>query len=99
MIVITGCGALEMLPTGTLIVAPAGILRLGKKLRLSICCLIKLTNLNIYMTEDTAIQYKNHEIYLNKWGEYCICDLNGNMLAHNSSRKTLEEAKEYIDNL
>jgi hypothetical protein len=51
------------------------------------------------MQEETWLKYKNYQIYLNRWDEYCICDLTGKLLAHDSTRKTLEEAKQFIDKL
>jgi hypothetical protein len=50
------------------------------------------------MKENTTKIYKNYQIYLNSWGEYCVCNFKGEMLMWNSSRKTLKEAKKYIDN-
>lgn len=51
------------------------------------------------MEEDTYIEYKDYYIYLNYWGEYCILDAHKSMLAWNSSEKTLDGAKRYVDNL
>lgn len=51
------------------------------------------------MEEGTSIEYRGYEIYYNYWEEYCICFEDGNMVESEASRKTLGEAKEYIDEL
>jgi len=51
------------------------------------------------MKEGEYIEYNGYYIYLNYWEEYCVLDMYKNLLAWNSSSKTLDGAKKYIDNL
>ena len=51
------------------------------------------------MKEGEYIEHNDYYIYLNYWKEYCVLDMYKNLLAWNSSSKTLDGAKKYIDNL
>ena len=52
------------------------------------------------MKKETTILYKGIEIYLNKWGEYCILNpKTGYLFSFNSCTKTLKDAKKSIDGL
>jgi len=53
------------------------------------------------MKENTEIKYKGCIIFLNRWGEYCVChnDFEGQMLSYNSGFGTLEKAKSFIDKI
>lgn len=53
----------------------------------------------IEMKEDETFFYNGRNIYLNKWGEYCVCHLWGGMVAYNSSFNTIEKAMLYIDKI
>lgn len=49
------------------------------------------------MKEDETITYKNRNIYLNSYGEYCVCHLWGGMVAYNAGFDSQEKAMIYID--
>lgn len=51
------------------------------------------------MEESFTIEYKGYEICLNYYDEYCVCYIDGDLVEWNSSFKTLEQAKGYIDNM
>lgn len=52
------------------------------------------------MKTDTQILYNHFIVYLNKWGEYCVCrKMTGRMVAWNSGFLTLQKAKAFIDKI
>lgn len=52
------------------------------------------------MKEDSEIIYNHFRIYLNTWGEYCVCrKLTGKMVSYNSGFNSLKTAKKFIDKI
>ena len=52
------------------------------------------------MKEDTEITYNGYRIYLNKWGEHCVCHMSGDqMVSWNAGFSTLEAAKNLINSM
>lgn len=52
------------------------------------------------MKADTEIIYNHFRIYLNKWGEYCVCrKMTGKMVSWNSGFLSLKTAKAFIDKI
>ena len=50
------------------------------------------------MKPGQSIIYNHFEIYLNNFGEHCVCrKLTGSMVTYNSSFKKLEQAKKFIN--
>ena len=49
------------------------------------------------MKEGEEVIHNNRKIYLNMWGEYCVCHLWGGMVAYNAGFDSQEKAMIYID--
>lgn len=52
------------------------------------------------MKQGETIIYNNFQIYLNPFGEHCVCrKLTGQMVSYNAGFKTLKKAKEFINKI
>ena len=52
------------------------------------------------MKVDTEIVYNNFRIYLNQWGEYCVCrKMTGQMVSWNAGFLSLKTAKAFINKI
>lgn len=51
-----------------------------------------------YMKENTSINYKGYEVYLNRYGEHCVSKVGEDSMVHpHAGFDTLEDAKRCID--
>lgn len=52
------------------------------------------------MAEEYKKEYKNLVIYLNNYGEYCVCrPANGQMISYNAGFDELADAESFIDEI